>query len=58
MPSTYVHGYRPRETARLADQAGTPVELRHADTAYPAGSRVLEVGCGVEALELGLVAVG
>jgi len=34
---------------RLQDQASTLVELLHADTSYPAGSRVLEVGCGVGA---------
>jgi SAM-dependent methyltransferase len=45
----YVHGYHPRENERLQDQARTLVELLHADTAYPAGSRVLEVGCGVGA---------
>ena len=45
----YVHGHHPREHRRLRDQAGTLVELLHADTAYPAGSRVLEVGCGVGA---------
>jgi SAM-dependent methyltransferase len=49
MSGTYVHGYRPRENERLQDQAGTLVELLHADTAYPAGSRVLEAGCGVGA---------
>jgi SAM-dependent methyltransferase len=45
----YVHGYEPRENERLHDQAGTLVELLHADTAYPAGSTVLEAGCGVGA---------
>jgi SAM-dependent methyltransferase len=45
----YVHGYHPRENERLRDQARTLVELLHSDTAYPAGSRVLEVGCGVGA---------
>jgi SAM-dependent methyltransferase len=45
----YVHGYDEREGARLADQAGALVELLHADTAYPAGSDVLEAGCGVGA---------
>lgn len=45
----YVHGYSPRETTRLGDQATTLTELLHADTRYPAGSRVLEVGCGVGA---------
>jgi len=49
MTPTYVHGYRAREAERLADQAGTLVDLLHGDTAYPAGSRVLEVGCGVGA---------
>jgi SAM-dependent methyltransferase len=49
MSGTYVHGYHPRENERLQDQAGTLVDLLHADTAYPAGSMVLEVGCGVGA---------
>jgi SAM-dependent methyltransferase len=49
MSETYVHGYDPRENERLQDQAGALVELLHADTAYPAGSKVLEVGCGVGA---------
>ena len=46
---TYVHGYERREHERLQDQAGTLVELLHCDTAYAAGSTVLEVGCGVGA---------
>ncbi|MBN1992815.1 MAG: methyltransferase domain-containing protein [Anaerolineae bacterium] len=45
----YVHGYSNQETARLADQANTLAELLHYDTHYPAGSTVLEVGCGVGA---------
>ncbi len=45
----YVHGYDRRETQRLQDQAATLVELLHGDTAYPAGSTVLEAGCGVGA---------
>lgn len=45
----YVHGYDPRENIRLQDQASTLVELLHSDTSYPAGSRVLEAGCGVGA---------
>ena len=49
MSETYVHGYHPRENDRLQDQAGTLVDLLHADTAYPGGSTVLEVGCGVGA---------
>jgi ubiquinone/menaquinone biosynthesis C-methylase UbiE len=50
----YVHGYDPRENARLRDQADTLVELLHGDTTYPAGSRVLEAGCGVGAQTLTL----
>ncbi len=46
---SYVHGYQARENERLQDQAGTLVELLHADTAYPPGSTVLEAGCGVGA---------
>ncbi len=49
MNAAYVHGYDARENERLHDQAGTLVELLHHDTAYPAGSRVLEAGCGVGA---------
>ena len=45
----YVHGYAPREEIRLLDQAGALAELLHADTRYPAGSAVLEAGCGVGA---------
>ncbi|MBI3140607.1 MAG: methyltransferase domain-containing protein [Rhodocyclales bacterium] len=49
MSDKYVHGYDPRESLRLQDQASTLAELLHADTAYPAGSRILEAGCGVGA---------
>jgi SAM-dependent methyltransferase len=49
MTKAYVHGYDPRENIRLQDQASTLVELLHSDTAYPAGSRILEAGCGVGA---------
>ncbi len=49
MNRQYVHGYDHRENIRLQDQASTLVELLHADTSYPAGSRVLEAGCGVGA---------
>ena len=45
----YVHGYADRESNRLTDQANTLSDLLHHDTVYPAGSRVLEVGCGVGA---------
>ncbi len=49
MIEKYVHGYHERENLRLQDQAGTLVDLLHSDTAYPAGSLVLEVGCGIGA---------
>ena len=49
MNSDYVHGYETRENVRLQDQASALVELLHHDTFYPAGSRVLEAGCGVGA---------
>ncbi len=45
----YVHGYDSRESLRLNDQASTLVELLHSDTIYPAGSKILEAGCGVGA---------
>lgn len=47
--SSYVHGYHDRETERLGDQANTLRDLLHHDTGYPAGSTVLEAGCGVGA---------
>jgi ubiquinone/menaquinone biosynthesis C-methylase UbiE len=47
MSKKYVHGYDRRENIRLHDQASTLVELLHSDTSYPAGSQVLEAGCGV-----------
>ncbi|WP_344583201.1 methyltransferase domain-containing protein [Streptomyces lunalinharesii] len=51
----YVHGYSDGEARRLGDQADTLSRLLHAGTAYPAGSRVLEVGCGVGAQTVHLV---
>ena len=45
----YVHGYTKRETQRLQEQSLILEELLHTGTQYPAGSRVLEVGCGVGA---------
>ncbi|GAA4069608.1 methyltransferase domain-containing protein [Actinomadura miaoliensis] len=52
----YVHGYSEHETRRLGDQADTLATLLHSGTAYPDGSRVLEVGCGVGAQTVHLVA--
>jgi ubiquinone/menaquinone biosynthesis C-methylase UbiE len=49
MNKRYIHGYDLRENIRLQDQASTLVELLHSDTIYPAGSKVLEAGCGVGA---------
>jgi ubiquinone/menaquinone biosynthesis C-methylase UbiE len=49
MNKAYVHGYDYRENLRLQDQASTLVELLHSDTKYPAGSKILEAGCGVGA---------
>ena len=46
---SYVHGYSAKESDRLADQAATLTDLLHGDTAYAAGSRVLEAGCGIGA---------
>jgi len=56
MKSAYVHGYDGKENERLADQANTLVELLHSDTFYPAGSKVLEAGCGVGAQTVTLAA--
>ena len=49
MKQAYVHGYTLAESARLRDQATTLEALLHYDTAFPAGSTVLEAGCGVGA---------
>jgi protein-L-isoaspartate O-methyltransferase len=38
----------------LQDQAATLAELLHSDTVYPAGSRILEAGCGVGAQTVSL----
>jgi ubiquinone/menaquinone biosynthesis C-methylase UbiE len=50
----YVHGYDGLESTRLQDQARTLAALLHSDTCYPAGSSVLEVGCGVGAQTISL----
>jgi trans-aconitate methyltransferase len=47
MSADYVHGYGSEESDRLESQAAILVDLLHGETAYPAGSRVLEAGCGV-----------
>jgi ubiquinone/menaquinone biosynthesis C-methylase UbiE len=49
MNKKYVHGYAARESVRLVDQATTLAGILHSDTVYPAGSNVLEAGCGVGA---------
>ena len=49
MTPEYVHGYSPKEDARLRDQASALTELLHGDTRYASGSLVLEAGCGVGA---------
>ena len=49
MNKSYVHGYAARESERLVDQATTLADILHNDTVYPAGSKVLEAGCGVGA---------
>src|SRR5512141_992783 len=49
MNNRYVHGYNQAENIRLQDQASTLTQLLHSDTTYPAGSLVLEAGCGVGA---------
>lgn len=45
----YVHGYTEREAERLSDPAQTLTGILHGDTRYPAGSRLLEAGCGTGA---------
>ena len=49
MSDAYVHGYQARERERLLAQANALVDLLHSDTSYPAGSTVLEAGCGTGA---------
>ena len=45
----YLHGYSEREARRLSEQSEILEALLHGDVSYPAGSRVLEAGCGVGA---------
>jgi ubiquinone/menaquinone biosynthesis C-methylase UbiE len=49
MDKSYVHGYSGEEATRLNDQASTLEALLHHDTVFPAGSRILEAGCGTGA---------
>ena len=49
MSKDYVHGYSKEEANRLVDQANTLANILHEGTKYPAGSNVLEAGCGVGA---------
>jgi SAM-dependent methyltransferase len=53
--ASYVHGYSLHEGRRLGAQADTLADLLHDGTTYPAGSRVLEVGCGIGAQTVHLV---
>ena len=46
---SYIHGYGDREHERLLAQARSVLDGLHADLRFPAGSRVLEVGCGTGA---------
>lgn len=48
-PRSYVHGRSDRESTRLLDQSSGLGFLLHEGTRYPAGSTVLEAGCGVGA---------
>jgi len=45
----YIHGYSERETQRLYEQAEILEDILHTGTAFAAGARVLEAGCGVGA---------
>lgn len=51
----YAHGYDPVEQARLVAQAQYWQAMIVDGVAYPAGARVLEIGCGVGAV-LGVIA--
>ena len=45
----YVHGYKPKETTRLYDQANSLDSILHRDSIWEDGSLILEAGCGVGA---------
>lgn len=55
MPA-YVHGYSKRETTRLQDQADALVDIIHGKAIFPAGSRILEPGCGTGSQTITLAA--
>ena len=54
MGQVYVHGYDGVEAARLRDQARALEQLLHSGLRFPAGSAVLEAGCGVGAQTVAL----
>ena len=45
----YIHGYSVTEANRLGDQASILASYLHHDSCFPAGSTVLEAGCGIGA---------
>jgi ubiquinone/menaquinone biosynthesis C-methylase UbiE len=45
----YVHGYGEEDSERLVKQSVALEEILHADEDFPAGTRILEAGCGVGA---------
>ena len=49
MSDAYVHGYSAAEQVRLTRQANILAEFIHSQAVFPAGSRILEAGCGVGA---------
>jgi SAM-dependent methyltransferase len=49
-----MHGYSQREAERLHDQSSILEQLLHSEVSYPAGSTVLEAGCGVGAQTVAL----
>ena len=56
LTNDYVHGYHQREGLRLRDQAETLADLLHHDTVLAPDSEVLELGCGVGAQTLEVLA--
>ncbi len=55
MSGVYVHGYSAAEAMRLNSQASILVEFIHRGVCFPAGSRILEAGCGTGAQTIELV---